>query len=82
MGGRKKLAAYNYTRWFKYDRDDLCVNKSQFVPVIFEPPYILKLSKEHMLHQIRICYSLAVVFINPRPMIPGVGGGGVLLYFA
>jgi hypothetical protein len=25
-------------RWFKYDRDDLCVNKSQFVPVIFEPP--------------------------------------------
>jgi hypothetical protein len=26
-----------YTRWFKYDRDDLCVNKSQFVPVIFEP---------------------------------------------
>jgi hypothetical protein len=26
------------TRWFKYDRDDLCVNKSQFVPVIFEPP--------------------------------------------
>ena len=27
-----------FTRWFKYDRDDLCVNKSQFVPVIFEPP--------------------------------------------
>jgi hypothetical protein len=26
------------TRWFKYDRDDLCVNKSQFVPVIFQPP--------------------------------------------
>jgi hypothetical protein len=26
------------TRWFKYDRDYLCVNKSQFVPVIFEPP--------------------------------------------
>jgi hypothetical protein len=25
------------TKWFKYDRDDLCVNKSQFVPVIFEP---------------------------------------------
>jgi hypothetical protein len=24
------------TRWFKYDRDWLCVNKSQFVPVIFE----------------------------------------------
>jgi hypothetical protein len=29
-----------YTRWFKYDRDWLCVNKSQFVPVIFEPPCI------------------------------------------
>ena len=28
------------TRWFKYDRDDLCVNKSQFVPAIFEPPCI------------------------------------------
>jgi hypothetical protein len=28
------------TRWFKYDRDYLCVNKSQFVPVIFEPPCI------------------------------------------
>jgi hypothetical protein len=26
------------TWWFKYDRDDLCVNKSHFVPVIFEPP--------------------------------------------
>jgi hypothetical protein len=29
-----------YTRWFIYDRDDLCVNKSQFVPVIFEPSCI------------------------------------------
>jgi hypothetical protein len=26
------------TRWFKYDRDWLCVNNSQFVPVVFEPP--------------------------------------------
>jgi hypothetical protein len=32
-----------YTRWFKYDRDYLCVNKSQFVPVIFEPPCIMNL---------------------------------------
>ena len=32
-----------YTRWFKYDRDYLCVNKSQFVPVIFEPPCIIQL---------------------------------------
>jgi hypothetical protein len=30
----------SHTRWFKYDRDYLCVNKSQFVPVIFEPPCI------------------------------------------
>jgi hypothetical protein len=29
---------FENTRWFKYDRDYLCVNKSQFVPVIFEPP--------------------------------------------
>jgi hypothetical protein len=29
-----------YTRWFKYDRDYLYINKSQFVPVIFEPPFI------------------------------------------
>jgi hypothetical protein len=37
------LTLYNFskeqiTRWFKYARDYLCVNKSQFVPVIFEPP--------------------------------------------
>jgi hypothetical protein len=30
-----------FTRWFKYDRDYLCVNKPQFVLVIFEPPCIL-----------------------------------------
>jgi hypothetical protein len=42
------------TRWFKYDRDWRCVNKSQFVPVIFEPPciyveimFILKFWKFH-----------------------------------
>jgi hypothetical protein len=29
------------TRWFKYDRDYVCVNKSQFVPVIFEAPCTL-----------------------------------------
>ena len=32
---------YVCTRWFKYDRDYLCANKSQFVPVIFEPPCIM-----------------------------------------
>ena len=36
---RTGVGAHSWcTRWFKYDRDDLCVNKSQFVPVIFEPP--------------------------------------------
>ena len=34
----ERAAMLRYTRWFKYDRDYLCVNKSQFVPVIFEPP--------------------------------------------
>jgi hypothetical protein len=32
------LEKSGHTRWFKCDRDYLCVNKSQFVPVIFEPP--------------------------------------------
>ena len=36
------------TRWFKYDRDDLCVNKSQFVPVIFEPPCIYPFHTQHV----------------------------------
>jgi hypothetical protein len=30
------------TRWFKYYWDYLHVNKSQFVPVIFEPPCMKK----------------------------------------
>jgi hypothetical protein len=30
----------SFTRWFKYDRDYLCVNKSQFDPVIFKSPWI------------------------------------------
>ena len=30
------------TRWFKYDRDYLCVNKPVTVPVIFEPPCTFK----------------------------------------
>jgi hypothetical protein len=38
-----------YTRWFKYDRDDLCVNKSQFVPVIFEPPCIYLFHKIYLI---------------------------------
>jgi hypothetical protein len=38
--GSHEVRRQIYTRWFKYDRDYLCVNKSQFVPVIFEPPCI------------------------------------------
>jgi hypothetical protein len=34
------MKCVNSTRWFKYDRDDLCVKKSQFVSVIFEPPCV------------------------------------------
>jgi hypothetical protein len=39
--GANFRSCVKYTRWFKYDRDWLCVNKSQFVPVIFEPPCTL-----------------------------------------
>jgi hypothetical protein len=40
------------TRWFKYDRDYLCVNKSQFVPVIFEPPCILRRFERKIIRRI------------------------------
>jgi hypothetical protein len=36
--GEGACSEHFYTGWFKYDRDYLCVKKSQFVPVIFEPP--------------------------------------------
>jgi hypothetical protein len=42
-----------YTRWFKYDRDYLYVNKSQFVPVIFEPPCRISLAIQHVLQTIK-----------------------------
>jgi len=32
---------FRNTRWFKYDRDCLCVNLATSVPVIFEPPCIV-----------------------------------------
>ena len=46
-----EVVVMSYTRWFKYDRDYLCVNKSQFVPVIFEPPCIL------LVHLVENSYS-------------------------
>ena len=45
--------AYNFltkltTKWFKYDRDYLCVNLATSVPVIFEPPCILPSKTKYM----------------------------------
>ena len=37
-GNLSNHSSHKCTRWFQYDRDWSCVNKSQFVPVIFEPP--------------------------------------------
>jgi hypothetical protein len=36
----KRFYNMEYKVVLKYDRDDLCVNKSQFIPVISEPPCI------------------------------------------
>ena len=44
------------TRWFKYDQDDLCVNKSQFVPVIFEPPCI-NIPKPAVQYSVACCWQ-------------------------
>jgi hypothetical protein len=49
-----KINFMTYTRWFKYDRDDLCVNKSQVVLVIFEPPCISDLCP----HTKQVCWKI------------------------
>jgi hypothetical protein len=62
----KVLRGMQNTRWFKYDRDCLCENKSQFVPVIFEPPcncfsgfvFSLVLKYEHINRCLRLHTSL------------------------
>jgi hypothetical protein len=54
------------TRWFKYDRDDFCVNKSQFVPVIFEPP-CTSLSENMALTQSSVLPLLSGM--NPTAML-------------
>jgi hypothetical protein len=58
-----------YTRCFKYDRDYLCVNKSQFVPVIFEPPcrkngktYLQKIQNLKPGFRVRVSWSLKKLF--------------------
>jgi hypothetical protein len=53
------------TRWFKYDRGWLCVNKSQFVPIIFEPPctmycFQLRVAVIHKIHT--KCWNLVEVY--------------------
>jgi hypothetical protein len=52
------------TRWFKYDRDDLCVNKSQFVPVIFEPPCMYLRNKAQEITTYCLHREYAYVLIN------------------
>jgi hypothetical protein len=42
------------TRSFKYDRDYLCVKKSQFVPVIFEPPCTRSKMRPELTRQISL----------------------------
>ena len=65
-----------YTRWFKYDRDWLCVNKSQFVPVIFEPPCIIvteAFKDLYMLKDIKHTYIKAI--LNIRHTCEYIGSG-------
>ena len=61
-----------YTRWFKYDQDDLCVNKSQFVPVIFEPPCIKQKGKAIPVQT----YTCPEGPRKLRILKPSVNGGG------
>jgi hypothetical protein len=68
------LETHIYTRWFKYDRDDLRVNKSQFVPVIFEPLCIcnvaelmgvtLLLEKIHIPTLLFVCNRVAQIWLR------------------
>ena len=53
---------FNITRWFKYDRDDLCVNKSQFVPVIFKPPCMFLL--HHFLSRLYLLGFPTKIFLR------------------
>ena len=57
---------WRYTRWFKYDRDDLCVNKSQFVPVIFEPPCTWCSSNEDYIRPTHSTYKFILIQVTFR----------------
>jgi hypothetical protein len=52
------------TRWFKYDRDYLCVNKSQFVPVIFEPPCNIQIETSNI--QTQLCHVSKNIFRSSK----------------
>jgi hypothetical protein len=65
------------TRWFKYDRDWLCVNKSQYVRVIFEPPCIIHhywLIAVLQGHPIQTASTIAVASIFGVGSSLGMGG--------
>jgi hypothetical protein len=55
------------TRWFKYDRDYLCANKSQFVPVIFEPPCISPYTRwfKYDRNKLTCLHKIPVIFEPP-----------------
>jgi hypothetical protein len=40
----RRFSGLWYTRWFKYDREKLWLVYTQIVPVIFEPPCILRIA--------------------------------------
>jgi hypothetical protein len=62
------------TRWFKYDRDYLCVNKSQFVPVIFEPPCTSC--------PIKRIFGTVILFFSVLPLSSLVAGGSLFVVCA
>jgi hypothetical protein len=49
-------------RWFKYDRDWLCVNKSQCVPIIFQPPCTREI-QTHPLFTLTFCFYEVLRFV-------------------
>jgi hypothetical protein len=69
LGSKTFNTWIGYTRWFKYDRDDLCVNKSQFVPIIFEPPCIIHLSLSLVLDSVTYSHDFVDECIEPRRVL-------------
>jgi hypothetical protein len=66
------------TRWFKYDQDDCCVNKSQFVPVIFEPPCSNAVLTYRDIKQSNLTFSamqlIKICSISARAQLRGLPG--------